>query len=102
MQRVHVEQLALDGICIGLEASVSAESSAGGPPELAAHSLLLPYDMPDALDDELVVALVVRLRRGVGPALSGREDFELGLRYAAAFAVDVSQRVVPVRRAHED
>ena len=92
----------LDGIRVLLETRVSAESSAGGPPELAAHSLLLPDDVPDSLDDELVVALVVRLRRGVGLALSGREDFELRLRYAAAFTIDVSKGVVPVRRAHED
>ena len=102
MQRVHVEQLALDGLCVLLETGVRAEASTGGPPQLAADSLLLPDDMPDALDDELVVALVVRLRRGVGPALSGREDFELRLRYAAAFTVDVSKGIVPVHRAHED
>ena len=83
------------------ETGVRAEASAGGSPELAADSLLLPDDMPDALDDELVVALVVRLRRGVGPTLSGRQDFKLRLRYAAAFAVHVGQRVIAVCCAHE-
>ena len=58
--------------------------------------------MPDALDDKLVVALMVRLRRGVGPALGGGEDLKLRLGEAVALAVHVGQGVIAISSAHED
>ena len=86
---------------IGLEAGVGAETGAGGPSQLAADSLLLPDDVPDALGNKLVVALVVRLCRAVGPALGGGEDFKLRLGNALALAVHVGQSVVAIGGAHE-
>ena len=71
VERVHVEQLALDCLCVLLETGVGAEASAGGTPELTANSLLLSDNMPDALGNEIMVDLVVRLRRGVRSALGG-------------------------------
>ena len=89
MESIHVEQLTLDGVGVGLQASVGAEAGAGGPPQLTADSLLFPHDVPDALGNKLVVALVVRPGQGVGPALGGGEDFKLRLGDALALAVHV-------------
>ena len=57
--------------------------------------------MPDALGNKLMVALVVRLRRGVGLALGGGEDFKLRLGDAAALTVDVGEGVVAIGGTHE-
>ena len=101
MESVHIEQLTLDGVSVGLEASVRTEAGTGGPSKLAADSRLLPNDVPDTLGNELVVALVVRLCRGVGPALGGGEDLKLRLGDALPLAVHVGQGVVAIGGAHE-
>ena len=80
MESVHVEQLTLDGVGIGLEASVGAEAGAGGPSQLAADSLLLSDDVPDALGNELMVALVGEAAPGCRACTRRRRGFQAATR----------------------
>ena len=102
MQRRNIEDLSYDGISVCLEAGIGAKTRPGRASQLASNPLFFPSYMLYALLDKAMVEFVMRLSPGIRPALCCRQDFQLGLRDALTFLVDVGQSVVSVRGADEN